>query len=134
MATVKQTDSDSEQGPLKAGCLWRDVFNHVTSRWGFLILIALADGPLRFYVLRNSVEGISEKMLSQTLKLLMRDGLVSRHVEETIPPRVTYALTDMGHAITTHLNGVSNWIGDHVDAIAQAQKQFDLEREDSTRT
>lgn len=121
--SIKRTDPD--RGPLKADCLWRDVFNHVTSRWGFLILIALADGPMRFYVLRNSVEGISEKMLSQTLKVLMRDGLVSRHVEETIPPQVTYKLTDMGHDVVVRLDVVSNWIGDHIPAIANAQARFD---------
>ncbi|MDD7973033.1 winged helix-turn-helix transcriptional regulator [Roseinatronobacter alkalisoli] len=123
MVDVK--NAGSAQGPLKAGCLWREVFNHVTSRWGFLILIALVDKPLRFYVLRNSVEGISEKMLSQTVKLLMRDGLVSRHVEETIPPQVSYALTDMGHEIAGRLDCVSKWIGDHVTHIEQAQDRFD---------
>lgn len=122
---MSTTQKDNGRGPLKAGCLWRDVFNHVTSRWGFLILIALAAGPMRFYVLRDSVEGISEKMLSQTVKVLMRDGLVSRHVEDTIPPQVTYALTEMGHEIGARLNRVSNWIGDQIPAIAQAQERFD---------
>jgi DNA-binding HxlR family transcriptional regulator len=122
---VDMMKSGSVRGPLKAGCLWRDVFNHVSSRWGFLILIALVDRPLRFYILRNSVEGISEKMLSQTVKLLIRDGLVSRHVEETIPPQVSYALTDMGQEIAMRLDCVSNWIGDHVSEIEQAQSQFD---------
>lgn len=122
MSTKRKAD---DRGPLKADCLWRDVFNHVTSRWGFLILIALADGPMRFYVLRNRVEGISEKMLSQTLKSLMRHGLISRHVQDSIPPQVTYALTDMGHEIAERLDSVSNWIGDHVAQIARMQTQFD---------
>lgn len=117
--------SDETQGPLRAQCLWRDVFTHVTSRWAFLILIALAARPMRFHVLRDSVEGISEKMLSQTLKTLVRDGLVSRHVQHTIPPQVSYALTAMGYEIATRLDEVSTWIGDHVAAIGQAQSKFD---------
>ncbi len=113
------------KGPLEEGCLWRDVFHHVTSRWGFLVLIALVDQPLRFYLLRNRVEGISEKMLSQTVKLLVRDGLIVRHVEATIPPQVSYELTKMGREIAQRLNGVSQWIGEHVPDIEQAQRSFD---------
>lgn len=122
---VDVNKDDRTQSPLTEGCLWRDVFNHVTSRWGFLILIALVNSPLRFYELRNTVEGISEKMLSQTVKLLMRDGLVSRHVEETIPPQVSYALTDMGREIAMKLDVVSDWIGAHASEIEQAQARFD---------
>ena len=118
-------EADAIQSPLKAGCLWRDVFNHVTSRWGFLILIALVDRPLRFYEVRDKVQGISEKMLSQTVKLLVRDGLVSRHVEETIPPQVSYALTDMGCEIAMKLDIVSEWIGAHTSEIEEAQARFD---------
>lgn len=113
------------KGPLEEGCLWRDVFHHVTSRWGFLVLIALVDQPLRFYLLRNHVEGISEKMLSQTVKLLVRDGLIVRHVEPTIPPQVSYELTEMGRGIAERLDKVSQWIGEHVTDIEQAQKRFD---------
>ena len=102
----------SGKGPLQQDCLWRDVFHHVTSRWGILVLIALADGPLRFYILRNEVECVSEKILSQTLKLLMRDGLVLRSVETSVPPKVSYELTAMGHGLAARLSGVSSWIGD----------------------
>jgi DNA-binding HxlR family transcriptional regulator len=121
------SDRDGARGPCKAGCLWRDVFNHVTSRWSFLILIALAEHPLRFYMVRDRVEGISEKMLSQTLKLLMRDGLVLRHVEATIPPQVTYELTSMGNEIARRLDAVSEWIGAHVADIAERQLDYDRE-------
>ena len=115
----------SGKGPLQQDCLWRDVFHHVTSRWGILVLIALSGGPLRFYLLRDEVEGVSEKMLSQTLKLLIRDGLVLRSVEPSVPPKVSYELTTMGHGLAARLSGVSSWIGDHIPDLARARLRFD---------
>ncbi|MEV4896171.1 helix-turn-helix domain-containing protein [Nonomuraea sp. NPDC055795] len=79
-------------------CPGREVFTHVTSRWGMLIMVALRDGPLRFYLLRDRIGGISEKMLSQSLRGLVRDGLVHREVEPSVPPKVTYSLTGLGTA------------------------------------
>jgi DNA-binding HxlR family transcriptional regulator len=77
-------------------CLARDVVDHVTSRWGVWVLIALRSNSLRFYELRESIQGISEKMLAQTLRALVQDGLVWREVEPTTPPQVTYGLTEFG--------------------------------------
>ncbi|WP_410624904.1 winged helix-turn-helix transcriptional regulator [Amycolatopsis sp. cmx-8-4] len=78
------------------GCLARDVVDHVTSRWGIWVLICLRSNDLRFYELRESIQGISEKMLSQTLRTLVQDGLVWRKVEPTTPPQVTYGLSEFG--------------------------------------
>jgi DNA-binding HxlR family transcriptional regulator len=80
-------------------CVARDVVDHVTSRWGIWVLISLRGNDLRFYELRESIQGISEKMLAQTLRLLVQDGLVWREVEPTTPPRVTYGLTEFGRDI-----------------------------------
>ncbi len=77
-------------------CPSRRTLETVTSRWGGLTLAALVDGPLRFGALRRRVEGVSEKMLSQTLKLLEADGLVTRTDHGSVPPRVDYALTGPG--------------------------------------
>ncbi|MBB4688238.1 winged helix-turn-helix transcriptional regulator [Amycolatopsis jiangsuensis] len=77
-------------------CPARNVVDHVTSRWGIWILISLRSTDLRFYELRESIHGISEKMLAQSLRTLVRDGLVWREVEPTTPPQVTYGLTDFG--------------------------------------
>ena len=77
-------------------CPARDVVDHVTSRWGVWVLISLGSSSLRFYELRNSIQGISEKMLAQTLRALVQDGLVWREVEPTTPPQVTYGLTEFG--------------------------------------
>ena len=80
-------------------CLARDVVDHVTSRWGVWVLISLRGNDLRFYELRESIQGISEKMLSQTLRALVHDGLVWREVEPTTPPQVTYGLTEFGRDV-----------------------------------
>ncbi|MFF4692507.1 winged helix-turn-helix transcriptional regulator [Streptomyces sp. NPDC001307] len=80
-------------------CLSRQVLLDVTGRWGILVLSALYERECRFNVLRRRIEGISEKMLSQTLFTLRRDGLVNRHVEATIPPKVTYSLSPLGTAV-----------------------------------
>jgi DNA-binding HxlR family transcriptional regulator len=80
-------------------CAARDVVDHVTSRWGIWVLISLRSNDLRFYELRESIRGISEKMLAQTLRALVQDGLIWRQVEPTTPPQVTYGLTDFGRDI-----------------------------------
>ncbi|MEH6374607.1 helix-turn-helix domain-containing protein [Streptomyces sp. KLMMK] len=80
-------------------CPARDVVDHVTSRWGIWVLISLRSNDLRFYELRESIQGISEKMLAQTLRALVQDGLIWREVEPTTPPRVTYGLTEFGRDI-----------------------------------
>ncbi|WP_329136747.1 winged helix-turn-helix transcriptional regulator [Streptomyces sp. NBC_00670] len=80
-------------------CLARDMVDHVTSRWGVWVLISLRNTDLRFYELRESIQGISEKMLAQTLRTLVQDGLVWRKVEPTTPPQVTYGLTEFGREV-----------------------------------
>ncbi|MFD7987614.1 winged helix-turn-helix transcriptional regulator [Kitasatospora indigofera] len=80
-------------------CPARHVVDHVTSRWGVWVLIALRNGDLRFYRLRESIQGISEKMLAQTLRTLVEDGLVWRKVEPTTPPQVSYGLTEFGQDV-----------------------------------
>lgn len=80
-------------------CPARATVDHVTSRWGVWVLISLRSNSLRFYELRESIQGISEKMLAQTLRALVQDGLVWREVEPTTPPQVTYGLTEFGRDV-----------------------------------
>ncbi|MEU6277213.1 helix-turn-helix domain-containing protein [Streptomyces populi] len=84
-------------------CPARDVVDHVTSRWGVWVLISLRSNDLRFYELRNSIQGVSEKMLAQTLRALVQDGLVRREVEPTTPPQVTYGLSEFGRDVSEPL-------------------------------
>ncbi|GIJ46218.1 HxlR family transcriptional regulator [Virgisporangium aliadipatigenens] len=84
-------------------CVARDVVDHVTSKWGVWVLIALRRNDLRFYELRESIQGVSEKMLAQTLRALVEDGLLRREVEPTTPPQVTYSLTEFGQDVAEPL-------------------------------
>lgn len=80
-------------------CPARGVVDHVTSKWGVWVLISLRSRNLRFYELRESIQGISEKMLAQALRALVQDGLIWREVEPTTPPQVTYGLTEFGRYV-----------------------------------
>jgi DNA-binding HxlR family transcriptional regulator len=122
------TNIDPANGAFTTDCPGREIFEHVTSRWGLLLLLALVDGRLRFHALRDRVEGVSEKMLTQTLKMLARDGLVARYVEPTIPPRVSYELTQMGEEVAATLNEVLRWIGQRVADIRVARMTYDVEK------
>ncbi|MDT8909496.1 helix-turn-helix domain-containing protein [Amycolatopsis sp. PS_44_ISF1] len=84
-------------------CPARTVIDHVTSRWGVWVLIALQNTDLRFFELRESIRGISEKMLAQTLRGLVEDGLLWRKVEPSTPPQVTYGLTEFGRTVAEPL-------------------------------
>ncbi|MER6946113.1 helix-turn-helix domain-containing protein [Nonomuraea sp. NPDC000554] len=106
-------------------CPAREVFDHVASRWGTLILCALGTGSHRFFELRDRVGGISEKMLSQNLRLLARDGLIERTVEPATPPRVSYTLTPIGAELATRLQELIEWITVRADDVAVAQRRYD---------
>lgn len=106
-------------------CASRPVMDQVTTRWGTLVIAALVTGPHRFSALHQRVGGISQKMLSQNLKSLVRAGLVDRHVEPTVPPQVTYSLTPLGESLAEPLCGLLRWFGDNTDAMLDAQRRHD---------
>ena len=100
-----------------SGCPSRVVLDHVTSKWGVLVLVALADGPHRWSELRRRAEGISEKMLAQTLRTLEADGIVHRDAHPVIPPRVDYSLTPRGRELVDLLLPLFGWVVTHADEI-----------------
>jgi DNA-binding HxlR family transcriptional regulator len=100
-----------------AGCPSRVVLDHVTSKWGVLVLVALSERTLRWSELRRRAEGVSEKMLAQTLRTLERDGFVHRDAQPVIPPRVDYSLTDRGRELATLLIPLMEWILSNADEI-----------------
>jgi DNA-binding HxlR family transcriptional regulator len=102
----------------------------VTNRWSTLILAALTDGPHRFAALHTRVEGISQKMLSQNLKALVRAGLVDRSVKATVPPQVTYRLTSLGEDLSVRLLSLLQWIGGHTGELIEAQRRHDTRQID----
>ncbi|AOS63196.1 transcriptional regulator, HxlR family [Actinoalloteichus hymeniacidonis] len=106
-------------------CPGRTVISHIASRWGILVLAALRDGPLRFSAIRDRIDGISEKMLAQNLRLMVRDGLVDRAVEPTAPPQVSYALTPLGDELTVPLQGMLDWVALRAHDIVAAQDRYD---------
>ncbi len=109
-------------GVFPAGCPSRTVLDHVTSKWGVLILVALSEGEQRWSELRRRADGISEKMLAQTLKTLERDGLVNRKAQAVIPPRVDYSLTDRGYVLSALLVPLVAWAFDNADDILHGQR------------
>lgn len=89
-------------------------------------MVALADGPLRYSELRQAIEGVSEKMLTQTLRSLERDGLVERKAQPRTPPNVSYALTDLGRTLQTPLNAVRDWAERYINDLEKARLRYDL--------
>ncbi|MEU9064166.1 helix-turn-helix domain-containing protein [Streptomyces sp. NPDC048430] len=94
-----EVEAEGRYDVFHTDCPARGVVDHVTSRWGVWVLISLRSRSLRFYELRESIQGISEKMLAQTLRALVQDGLIWREVEPTTPPQVTYGLTEFGRDV-----------------------------------
>lgn len=119
--TVSSPSAILEADVFRAGCPSRTVLEHVTSKWGLLLLVALSEGEQRWSALRRRADGISEKMLAQTLKTLERDGLVNRHAQATIPPRVDYSLTDRGHELSTLLVPLVAWTVQNAEDILSGQ-------------
>lgn len=95
---------------LPAGCPQRALLGDVTSKWGILILVALSDGPRRWSDLRHGIDGISEKMLAQTLRTLEADGLLVRDARPVVPPYVEYGLTASGEEVTALLLPLLDWV------------------------
>jgi DNA-binding HxlR family transcriptional regulator len=106
-----------------ADCPSRGVLNHVTSRWGTLVLVALLDGTLRFSELRRRIGGVSEKMLAQTLQALEGDGFVQRMKYPVVPPHVDYRLTPMGQQVAVHVQTLVDWVETRLPDILQAREQ-----------
>lgn len=102
-------------------CPIRDVLDRIGDRWSVLVLKQLEGGTCRFTVLKRAIPDISQRMLSQTLRHLEADGLVSRTVYPTIPPRVDYALTELGRSLLVPLDGLVVWALTHHATIKQAR-------------
>lgn len=108
---MKVSTSLFPDGIFPANCPSRTVLDHITSKWGVLVLLALSEsGTLRWSELRRRAQGVSEKMLAQTLRMLEADGLISRVARPVVPPHVEYSLTDRGNEIAALLGPLMAWI------------------------
>jgi DNA-binding HxlR family transcriptional regulator len=103
----------------------REVLNRVGDKWSVLVVALLGDGSKRFSELRRAIEGISQRMLTLTLKGLERDGLVTRTVYPTIPPRVEYELTKLGRSLLVPIMGLSKWAQANREKIQAAREIYD---------
>lgn len=108
-----------------AQCPTRLVLDRVADKWTVLVLGLLAGGPLRFNTLRRRIEGVSQKMLSQTLKSLERDGLVTRRAYATVPVTVEYGITPLGGTLSASLDAIRLWAETHIAEVQAAQQRYD---------
>jgi DNA-binding HxlR family transcriptional regulator len=120
---------DTAWDPYLLACPCRDVLDLVANKWTALMIGKLAQRPHRFGELRREVAGITPKVLTQNLRSLERDGLISRKVYPTTPPSVEYALTPLGESISGYLIALNNWTSANFDEIKRARAAYDAARD-----
>ncbi|MDQ0938736.1 helix-turn-helix domain-containing protein [Streptomyces sp. V1I1] len=126
MVTKQFSRSPKEADLTRADSLAREIFSDVANKWAFLIIEVLGERTLRFSELRNEIEGISHKMLTQNLRMLERNGLVERNVHPTVPPRVEYTLTEPGQALRGTVDGMCGWTHQYLGHIEASRRRFDI--------
>jgi DNA-binding HxlR family transcriptional regulator len=110
-------------------CPTRQILDRIGDKWTALIIGLLEDGTMRFSELQHSIGGISQKMLTQTLRSLERDGLVTRTIYAEVPPRVEYALTPLGKTLCAPIRAVREWAETHIESVSAAQTEYDAREE-----
>jgi DNA-binding HxlR family transcriptional regulator len=108
-----------------ATCPSRQVLDALSDKWVTLVLTALADGPMRYSELARTVAGVSQKMLTQTLRALERDGLLTRTITASVPVRVDYELTPLGHTVLPVVRAIKDWAETHIEEIHTARAAYD---------
>lgn len=116
--------SNTDWNPYVADCPSRRLLDRIGDRWTVLIIGALDDGPRRFSSLADHVEGISQKMLTQTLRALEKDGLVTRTVYPVVPPRVEYELTELGRSLQGPLRALEEWATAHMSEVSENNESY----------
>ena len=108
-----------------AACPSRQILDVLANKWTMLVMGALSGGPMRFGELRRRLDGITQKMLTQTLRTLERDGLVTRTVYPTIPPKVEYAATELGESVTALMHAIRVWSEENINAVLDARDAYE---------
>ena len=111
-----------------AACPTRQILDRIGDKWAVLILILIRDEPMRFNALRRAIEGISQKMLSQVLKSLERDGLIKRRVFATVPVTVEYSITPLGQTLAAAVDPLRDWAEENLKEVQSAQRRYDAQR------
>ena len=114
-----------EWNVMVSSCPSRTSLARIANKWTAMIVIALSGGPLRFGAVRSAVDGISGKVLAETLRDLERDGLVTRTAYDQMPPRVEYELTDLGRTLREPLTALARWAEVHVEEVLEARESYD---------
>lgn len=122
-------NADARDGALRgevlsAHCPGREVLRHLTSRWGGLVLVVLKTGTHRYSELRGKIEGVSERMLTQTLQQLEEDGFVTRRDFNRVPPHVEYTLTPLGEGAAERVRALVDWLEENLPEILKARAAF----------
>ncbi|MEV0146819.1 MULTISPECIES: helix-turn-helix domain-containing protein [unclassified Nonomuraea] len=125
MVTKQFQGSLKEADLRRADSLAREIFSDVANKWALLIIDILGERTLRFGEVRNGIEGISHKMLTQNLRMLERNGLVERNVHPTVPPRVEYTLTEPGRALRQTVHTMCDWTHQYLGHIEDSRRRFD---------
>ncbi|MBB5121001.1 HxlR family transcriptional regulator [Streptomyces eurocidicus] len=123
--TALEHDYDARQWDVREGCEVRQILDRVADKWSLLVIALLEQRSLRFTELRREVDGISQRMLTVTLRHLERDGLVRRTVHPVVPPRVDYALTPLGATLHDTIQSLVTWTEAHQGEIAAARAAYD---------
>ncbi|MEV4865931.1 winged helix-turn-helix transcriptional regulator [Streptomyces ossamyceticus] len=126
MVTKQYEGTPEEAADLRrADSLAREIFADIANKWALLIIEALGERTRRFSELRDDVEGVSHKMLTQNLRMLERNGLVDREVHPTVPPRVEYTLTEPGRALRATVDAMCDWTHRYLGDIETSRSRFD---------
>ncbi|MFF3216029.1 winged helix-turn-helix transcriptional regulator [Streptomyces sp. NPDC002886] len=123
--TGTDQDYDIHQWDAREGCEVRQILDRVADKWSLLAIAHLERQTLRFSELRRRIEGISQRMLTVTLRQLERDGLVKRTVHPVVPPRVDYELTPLGATLHTTIRALVDWTEAHQEEISKARSEYD---------
>lgn len=129
MSLQPTDDLDLLPDPYRQGCPTRSVLDRIGDKWTVLIVGSLREGPQRFSQVRRTIEGISQKMLTQTLRDLERDGLVTRTVYPQVPVRVEYELTALGHSLLEPLSVLERWAKENFESVLTSRLTYDFRGE-----
>ena len=130
MTAAQRREAEREEfDAYLAACPSRKLLDRISDKWVTLVICALAGGPMRFSALSRQLAGVSQKMLTQTLRTLERDGLVTRHVTPTVPVRVDYELSDLGRSLLGPIQHMKDWAESHMPDVSTSQLAYDAARE-----
>jgi len=124
-AAARRAGARAAYDAFLAGCPTRKLLDRISDKWVSLVLAALADGPRRYNDLARKIAGVSQKMLTQTLRSLERDGIVSRTVTPAVPVRVEYDLTPLGQTLLPVMRAIKTWAEDNIEKVESARPDYD---------